>query len=282
MNDAASTHVILEKTKKTTQHGAGYWTARALMQTLEYDRWENFEAVLEKAKAACGNSGVNVQNHFLETTQMVGIGSGAERKVKDFWLSRYACYLVAMNGDPTKPVIAAAQTYFAVQTRRQEIADSKLLTGNETRIELRDRVTNAHNELSSTAKHAGIQDYALFYHAGYQGFYRMSKSQVKAKKKIAKNDELLDCVGSLELSALQFKAELTKKSIEKKGIKGQKPLEREHQRLGEVVRDTVHKETGTFPENLPAEPSIKKLTKQTGPKQISPPPEAQSQDSPTE
>jgi DNA-damage-inducible protein D len=264
MNDATTTHVILENTKKTNQHGADYWTARALMPILEYDRWENFEAVLERAKAACEKSGVNVQNHFLETTQMVGIGSGAERKVRDCWLSRYACYLIAMNGDPTKAIIAAAQTYFAIQTRRQEISDQDA----SQRIEWRDKVREATKQLNSAAKNAGVERYGLFHDYGYRGLYSMNLPKIKERKGIKPEEKLFDRAGLTELAANAFRATQTKEAL-KTQIKNEKLANDTHFRIAQKVRRTMAETGGTMPEDLPAEPSITKLPKAKSPKRIS-------------
>jgi DNA-damage-inducible protein D len=245
--------------------------ARDLYPLLGYSSWENFPNAIAKAKQACEGSGQNPAYHFRETTKMIEVGKGAKRKVEDVFLDRYACYLVAMNSDTAKPEVGLAQAYFAIQTRRQEITDSKLLSVTESRAVLRDRVKIANKNLASIAKHAGVQSYALFYHAGHRGFYRMSLAEVKARKGIPEKDELLDCVGSFELSAHEFKAQLTKKSIEKKGIRGQASLQKEHERMGSVVRDTVHREIGTYPEDLPAEPSLKKLAAKRKVKELPPP-----------
>jgi DNA-damage-inducible protein D len=265
MSDDTSTHATLERTKKTNQYGADYWTARALMPILEYDKWGNFEAVIERAKSACGKSGVNVQNHFLETGQMVGIGSGAERKVRDYWLSRYACYLIAMNGDPTKPIIAAAQTYFAIQTRRQEISDQD----QSQRIEWRERVKEATKELNSAAKEAGVERYGLFHDAGYRGMYSMSLPEIKQRKRIGTNEKLFDRAGLTELAANAFRATQTKDALKRRGIKGERVASDTHFKIGNKVRSTIKAIGGTLPEDLPAEPPIKTIAPSKRPKQIS-------------
>ncbi|MGA9453256.1 MAG: DNA damage-inducible protein D [Verrucomicrobiia bacterium] len=265
MNDAISTHTTLEKTKKKNQHGADYWTARALMQVLEYDRWENFEAVLERAKEACAKSGVNVQNHFLETTQMVGIGSGAERKVRDYWLSRHACYLVTMNGDPTKPIIAAAQTYFAIQTRRQEITDQE--AGH--RLEWREKVKEATKELNSTAKEAGVERYGLFHDHGYRGLYGMSLPEIKQQKGIAADEKLFDRAGLTGLAANAFRATQTTDALKKRKVKGEHAANETHFQVARKVRTTIAEIGGTMPEKLAAEPSIQTLKAIKKQKQIS-------------
>lgn len=256
--------------KKVSNKGVEFWMARDLYPYLGYSSWENFPNVIAKARQACKSSGDNPEHHFRDTTTMIEVGKSARRDVEDCFLDRYACYLVAMNSESSKPEVGLAQTYFAIQTRRQEISDGRLLSGSENRLELRDRVKVANKNLASTAKQHGVQNYSLFHHAGNVGFYGMNAAKAKARKGISEKDELLDCIGSLELSAHEFKAQLTKASIEKKPIRGQQGLEAEHKRMGKVVRNTVQKETGTSPEDLPAEPSIKKLGKKSRPKQIGP------------
>lgn len=264
MNDSNTTCSILENTKKTNQHGADYWTARALMPILEYDRWENFEAALERAKSACEKSGVNVQNHFLETTKMVDTGSGAERKLRDYYLSRYACYLVAMNGDTKKPIIAAAQTYFAIQTRRQEISDQN----QNDRLEWRERVREATKELNSAAKDAGVERYGLFHDAGYRSMYDMSLPEIKQRKGIGEKEKLFDRAGLTELAANAFRATQTKDALKKRKVKGEKPAIDTHFQIGKMVRKTIQDIGGTMPEDLPAEAPIRTLTSRKPKNQI--------------
>ena len=265
MNDASATHNRLETSKQTSQHGIDFWSARTLMTILDYDRWENFEEVMSKAITSCDKSGVKVQNHFLETTKMVEIGSGAERKVKDFWLSRYACYLIAMNGDPGKPVIAGAQTYFAIQSRRQEISDQD----TKERIEWRDKVREATKELNSAAKHAGVERYGLFHDHGYRGLYGMNLPAIKRRKGIKSTEKLFDRSGLTELAANAFRATQTKDVLEKQRIKGEKSANDAHYEIARKVRKSIAGIGGTMPENLPAEPSLTKLPALKKPRQIS-------------
>src|ERR1041385_3056385 len=161
----------LESVKRMSRKGGDYWLAREIQDTLGYAEWENFKGIVEKAIESCRSGGIDVRDHFLSTRKMVTVGSGARVEVEDYFLTRYACYLVAMNGDPAKPEVASAQQYFAVQTRLQEL-DRKELTDQE-RIRLRGRLTEATKHLHTAAARAGVQNYALFHHAGYLGLYDM-------------------------------------------------------------------------------------------------------------
>ncbi|NQT91549.1 MAG: DNA damage-inducible protein D [Lentisphaerae bacterium] len=252
------TTLALDTARQTARNGSSYWRARDLQVCLQYEEWRNFDAVIGKAMTACENSGAEKCNHFVETTKMVTIGSDAQRTAKDYFLSRYACYLVAMNGDPSKPHIAAAQTYFAVQTRRQEQTDS--LTEQEKRIHLRARVKDANKHLTCAAKAVGVQQYGLFHDAGYRGLYGMGLSAIKQRKRLAKKDDLLDHSGRAELAANEFRITQTEQALKKDSVRGQKRAEETHHRVGAKVRRTIAELGGTMPENLPPEPSIKKLS----------------------
>lgn len=245
--------------KKTTVKGIDYWLARELGPMLEYTTWDKFFNVIERAMLACKSSGTEPTHHFYQTGNMVQIGSGAMRDKEDWLLSRYACYLVAMNADASKPQVALAQTYFAIQTRRQEISDSKLLSNVEKRMELRDRVTLANKSLNSAAKESGVQSYALFHDAGYRGLYSMGLAGIKQRKKIPSKENLLDHAGQIELAANLFRATLTTDVLSKSTGRGEIQARDTHHRIGKSVRATIQKEGGTMPEDLPPEPSIKKL-----------------------
>lgn len=248
----------LESARRETRHGGHYWMARDIQQILGYASWESFQAVLTRAQASCAQSGEEVENHFRDVTNMVLIGSGAERGRADAYLDRYACYLVAMNGDPAKSQVAAAQTYFAVQTRRQELADADALL--DRRTELRGRLTHAVKELHGAAKQAGVQNFALFNDAGYRGLYSMGLSDIKARKGIDEKDDLFDRAGRAELAANEFRATQAEQKIVREQINGQQDAMRAHREVGTEVRAAMLKISGVAPENLPAEPSLKKLT----------------------
>ncbi|MDQ3563211.1 MAG: DNA damage-inducible protein D [Pseudomonadota bacterium] len=230
---------------------------RELQQVLGYGTWENFEKAIEKARMACVASGEDLDDHFRETTKMILIGKGGKRAAKDFFLSRYACYLVAMNGDPSKPEIATAQTYFAVQTRRQETQDAKLLL--DKRVELRNRLSGAVKVLNSAAREAGVQNYALFHDAGYRGLYSMGLANIKKRKGLGEREELFDRAGRTELAANEFRVTQAQQKIIRERIAGEQEARRTHREVGEKVRKTIQEIGGVMPEDLPPEPSLKKL-----------------------
>jgi DNA-damage-inducible protein D len=262
----------LESVKKAGPKGGEYWMARDIQEALGYTKWENFFAAIRRAAESCRSDGKDTRDHFLGIRKMMEVGKGAQVKVEDFFLTRYACYLIAMNGDPSKEEIAAAQRYFAEQTRLREQDMAELNT--QERLRLRGKLTDATKLLHSAAAQAGVNNFALFHHSGHLGLYEMGLTDLKKRKGIPENEDLYDCVGRLELSANEFKAQLTEESIKIKSIKGQAALEAEHKRMGRVVRDTVHRETGTLPENLPAEPSIKKLAAKAKRKELHAPSKA--------
>jgi DNA-damage-inducible protein D len=246
----------LEAAKRTTAKGGEYWVAREIQNVIGYAKWENFKSVVSKSIESCREGGIDTKDHFLGTRKMVTVGSGAKVEIDDFFLTRYACYLIAMNGDATtKPEVASAQRYFAVQTRLQEL-DRKQLNDQE-RVRLRGRLREATKHLHSAAAKAGVQEYGLFHHAGYLGLYEMGLREVKKKKGLKPADDLYDHAGRFELSVNEFKAQLTEKSLIQKGISGQQAAQNEHKRVGRIVRETIHREAGVYPEDLKAEPPIK-------------------------
>lgn len=258
MENINSIIISLDNAKKFTREGGEYWMGRSIQDILGYDKWDKFENVIRRAMKACESSGINPDNHFLQTGKMVEIGSGAQRPRGDYFLTRYACYLIAMNGDTSKPEVGIAQTYFAVQARKQEIQEQ--LTDTERRIQLRERVKHANRSLTSTAKKAGVQHYALFHDAGYQGLYEMGLTHIKAKKGISPKENLLDRAGRTELAANEFRITQTEDKLIREGINKENLAIETHRKVGREVRNVIKKLGGTLPENLPPEESIKKLT----------------------
>jgi DNA-damage-inducible protein D len=260
---ADSSNIVIEKLKslqKTSQNGQPYWMGRDILSILDYREWRDFREVVQRAKTSCENAGHFVADHFVPLLEMVDIGSGAKRERENFALSKYACYLVAMNGDTSKPEIATAQAYFVEQTYKQEAQEQ--LTEEERRAMLRDRVRDANKRLSGAAKDAGVASrmFGVFHDAGYTGLYGgLGSKDIKRKKGIGEKDDLLDCIGPVELAANEFRATQAEDKLRTQRIKGETNAINTHYKVGVEVRKTIRKIGGTMPENLPAAPSIKKL-----------------------
>jgi len=252
-------HRDFEGIKKFDENGIEYWEARELLPLLGYERWEKAEEVIARAARACMNSGQDVDNHFHQTGKMVKIGSNTVRKVRDYKLDRYACYLIAQNGDPNKPEIAIAQTYFAIQTRRQEIFEQ--LPDTSKRLFIRNQVSDHNKKLFRTAKEAGVSQFGLFNDAGYQGLYGSSLSDVEKRKGI-KRGELLDRAGSTELAANLFRITQTDEKIKKDKIQGDRAASQTHFMVGGKVRQTIKDIGGVLPEQLSPEKHIKEVKKE--------------------
>jgi len=256
-------NLIVERLKtleKKSAKGTSYWMAREIMEALDYRSWQIFKDVIERAKVSCDMAGNFSNNHFVVIHEMVDIGSGAKRERENFALSKYACYLVAMNGDTSKPEIAYAQAYFADQTYKQEQQES--LTEEQRRAFLRDRVTDANKKLHGAAQGAGVRSkmFGVFNDAGYKGLYdgRGSKA-IKKLKGIPEKDNILDCMARAELAANEFRITQTEEQIRVKMIRGEQNAINTHYNVGKEVRNTIEKIGGTMPEHLPAAPSIKRI-----------------------
>jgi DNA-damage-inducible protein D len=249
-------HKNFEGIKKIDENGVEYWEARELMPLLEYTEWRNFKKVIEKAMQSCKKARQSVKNHFGDVNKMVELGSGSKRKVEDIKLSRYACYLIAQNGDPSKEPIASAQTYFAIQTRRQEIYQQ--LDEDTKRLFIRAEVTKQNKKLFSTAKKAGVNNFGKFNNMGYLGLYGMSLPKIKKRKGIGK-DDVLDRAGATELAANLFRITQTDDKIVKDKIKGEGRASMTHYSVGHKVRKTIEQIGGEMPENLLPEKHIGKL-----------------------
>lgn len=243
----------LESVKRMAPNGEDYWMARDIQSILGYEEWRNFEGVVERAKLACESAGFRVTYHFVDTTKKISGGKGAQLKRADCYLTRYACYLIAMNGDSSKPEISTAQSYFAAQARRQELQDQS------KRIALRERVRRGNTVLFGTAKSAGVQRYALFTDAGYRGLYGMGLKDIKAHKRIANSEDLLDRAGHAELAANEFRITQTQQKLERERIQGEPAAMATHRAVGKEVRDAIQRIGGTMPEDLPVEEPIRKL-----------------------
>ena len=254
-----------EGIKHINKYGQEFWYARELQKALEYTDYRNFELTIFKAMDACKNSNIEVSDHFGETTEMVEIGSGAHRKLRSYTLSRYACYLIAMNGDSSKEVIALAQTYFAVKTRQQElIEDYEQLTEDQKRLSIRREMIEHNKSLAEAAQNAGVvtsQDFAIFQNKGYQGLYGgLGAKEIHARKKLKKNQNILDHMGSTELAANLFRATQTDEKLRRENIVGKESANRTHYEVGKKVRQTIRELGGTMPEDLPTpNKSIKQI-----------------------
>lgn len=257
-----------ENIKHTNEYGQEFWYARELQQALEYTEWRNFSSVVEKAKTACSASGNEVDDHFVDVNKMVDIGSGTQREIDDIMLSRYACYLIVMNGDPRKQIIAVGQTYFAVKTRQQELVDNyDQLTEDQKRIAIRDEIKRHNKSLAEAAQMAGVEtsfDYATFQNYGYMGLYGGLTAQgIKRRKGLKKSQDILDHMGSTELAANLFRATQTDEKLRRENVQGKDAANRTHYEVGAKVRQTIADLGGTMPEDLPTpEKSVKQLARE--------------------
>jgi DNA-damage-inducible protein D len=254
-----------ERIKRTNDAGMEFWSSREFAGVLGYGDYRNFEGVIEKAKMACFNSGHRLEDHFVDVTEMVTIGSGAERPIKTVLLSRYACYLVIQNADPNKEIVAHGQTYFAIQTRRQELADEHV--EDERRVLLREEIRRHNVQLADAAKGAGViepLDYAIFQNHGYMGLYGgLKQEDIHRRKGLKKSQKILDHMGSTELAANLFRATQAEEKLRRDEVKGKNAANRTHREVGAKVRQTIRELGGTMPEELPVVESIKKIeTKQ--------------------
>ena len=259
-----------ENLKQIADDNVEFWFARDLQDVLDYSSWDKFKRVIQKAIVACENSGQSADDHFSQVVKMVQIGSGAQREIEDIELSRYACYLIVQNADPSKPIIANGQTYFAIQTRRQELSDDEpfqRLKENEKRVFLRDELKEHNKQLVATAQQAGVEtnlDFAVFQNHGYKGLYGgLDAKAIHARKKLKKSQKILDHMGSTELAANLFRATQAEEKLRREKIKGKSKANKTHQEVGAKVRKTIHELGGTMPEDLPTpEQSVKKIDRE--------------------
>lgn len=255
---ATQHHATFEGIRQVDGDGNDFWQARALGKVLDYSEYRHFLPVVERAREACKNSGQPVDDHFEDVLAMVEIGSGAFRELPDVLLSRYACYLIVQNGDPSKPVIANGQTYFAMQTRRQELADDAKFTQlneDEKRLAIRNEMATHNKYLAAAAKDAGVLtplDYAIFQDHGYRGLYGgLSAKDIHARKGLKKSQRILDNMGSTELAANLFRATQAEEKLRRDEVQGKQQANRTHLEVGQKVRQTIKELGGTMPEALP-------------------------------
>ena len=257
---------IFESIKHVDKDGNEYWYARELIKVLKYSNWQNFEKVINKSKISCANSNYMVKDHFIDISKMVSIGSKTKRELNDYKLSRYACYLIAQNGDNRKKVIALAQTYFAIQTRKQELLEEEYnsLTEDEKRFYQRDLTKKGNSSLNQTAKKAGVKNFDKFHNAGYKGLYNGETANDIAKRKgLRYREDILDNMGSDELIANLFRISQTNQKLINDNVQGEGNANDVHFNIGKNIREVIAKNGGTMPEDLPTpDKSLKELEKE--------------------
>lgn len=259
---------IFEQYRNVNEYGEDFWYARDMQVVLQYTEWRNFIKVIEKAKIACESSGNNVLDHFVDVNKMVHLGSGSQREIEDIMLSRYACYLIVQNADPKKEVVALGQTYFAIQTRKQELQEQfESLDEDKKRLAIRNELKEHNKSLQEAAMLAGVEtniDYATFQNHGYRGLYGgLDAKAIHARKGLKKSHKILDYMGSTELAANLFRATQTDEKLRRENIQGKSNANRTHFEVGAKVRQTIQELGGTMPEDLPTpEKSIMQIETQ--------------------
>lgn len=262
------TESLFESIRHINEYGEEFWYARELSKVLEYKDFRNFELAIFKAMDACKNSGNEISDHFGEVTEMVSIGSNAKRGFPSYQLSRYACYLIVMNADSSKKIIALGQTYFAIKTRQQELIDNfDDLTEDKKRLAIRHEMITHNKSLAEAAQMAGIEDardYAIFQNKGYQGLYGgLGVKEIHARKGLKKSQKILDHMGSTELAANLFRATQIDEKLRREHITGKKEANQTHYEVGQKVRQTIAELGGTMPEDLPTpHKSIKQIERE--------------------
>ena len=242
MKNMNNENKTFESIKHIYENGIEYWYARELQKVLKYNKWENFEKVIQKAKIACKNTGISVVEHFPDIRKTIRMPKNAEKEINDYKLTRYACYLIAQNGDPRKEVIALAQTYFAVQTRKQEITEKEysILTEDEKRFYQRNLTKKGNYSLNQTAKNAGVKNFDKFHNAGYKGLYNGETADDIAKRKgLRYREDILDNMGSEELAANLFRITQTESRIKRDKVDTEKKACDTHNKIGKIVRKAI-------------------------------------------
>ena len=267
MDDKIYSNQSFEDIKHIDENGIEFWYARELQKVLDYKEWRKFENVIQKAIMACKNTGIIEAEHFVGADKLSKRANNAEVLIKDYKLTRYACYLIAQNGDSRKKVIALAQTYFAIQTRKQEISEKEysLLTEDEKRFYQRNLTRKGNYSLNQTAKNAGVKNFDKFHNSGYKGLYNGETADDIAKRKgLRYREDILDNMGSEELAANLFRITQTESKLKRDNISTEKEANKTHYNIGKNIREVIAKNGGTMPENLPTpEKSLKQLEKES-------------------
>ena len=253
MNKSILNAKIFENIKHIDNYGNEYWEARELQKVLEYKEWRKINKVINKACISCNNSKTVIDNHFVQVDKMIELGKSAKRKISDYKLSRYACYLIVQNADPSKEIIALGQTYFAIQTRKQELRELEYdkLSEEEKRLYQRNRIRKWNHTLNQTALNAGVKNFDKFHNAGYRGLYNgETADDIAKRKKLRYREDILDNMGSDELASNLFRVSLTNQKLINESICGEKKASNAHYVVGSAVRDTIKKVGGTLPEKL--------------------------------
>ena len=260
------TEKMFEDIKHIDEEGNEYWSARELMPLLEYSKWERFSNAIDNAKVACEKSGYNIEDHFPGAGKMVSIGSKTFRKVNDYKLSRYACYLIVQNGDSRKKTIALGQTYFAIQTRKQELSEKEysMLTEDEKRFYQRNLTRKGNYSLNMVARNVGVRNFDKFHNAGYKGLYGgETANDIARRKKLSYREDILDNMNEDELVANLFRINQTKQKLLKDKVQGESNASDIHYEVGKEIRYTIKKLGGTMPEDMPTpKKSLKELEKE--------------------
>ena len=256
---------IFENIKHIDEYENEYWYARELSKVLEYKEWRNFLKALNKTKEACENSGFNIDEHFVEVNKMIDLAKKAKRTVLDYKLSRYACYLIVQNSDPRKEVVALGQTYFAIQTRKQELSEKNYneLSEDEKRFYQRNLTRKGNFSLNQIAKNCGVKNFDKFHNAGYKGLYNgETANDIAKRKKLRYREDILDNMGSDELIANLFRISQTEQKLKNENIKLESDANKTHYEVGKKIRNTIEELGGTMPEDLPTpDKSLKELEK---------------------
>ena len=260
------TERVFEDIKHIDKNGREYWYARELQNILGYHQWRSINDLIERAKVACKESKYNIDDHFAVQRKMIKLAKGATRNVIDYKLSRYACYLIVMNGNPKKEIIALAQTYFAIQTRKQEISEKEysLLTEDEKRFYRRKQVKSGNYNLNKTAVNSGVKDLARFHNAGYKGLYNgETADDIFKRKKLRYREDILDNMGSEELADNIFRIAQTEAKLKRDNVDNEYAANSVHYEVGREVRNSIERLGGTMPEDLPTpDKSLKELEKE--------------------